>query len=94
MYLRAATILSVCKLLRQKSCNNHDHSLVQNYSQLPQVLTGTVPYSALNKLELLETVVFPGLAPAIEESLPVNIKNLLKDCFSLDPQKRPDMAAI
>jgi serine/threonine protein kinase len=58
------------------------------------VLTGYVPYSALNRVELIITVLVSEMAPAIEGSLPDSIKNLLRGCFSLEPKQRSDMAAI
>ncbi|XP_058771568.1 serine/threonine/tyrosine-protein kinase HT1-like isoform X2 [Vicia villosa] len=59
-----------------------------------ELLTGTIPYEDMNPIQAAFAVVNKKLRPIIPPSCPPAMRALIEQCWSLQPDKRPDFWQI
>ena len=59
-----------------------------------QMATDKVPFKGLNKEEFMIYVVHEGNRPKLDHSWPTGFCELLTNCWSKEPSKRPTFASI
>ncbi|GFS46352.1 protein kinase superfamily protein [Actinidia rufa] len=55
-----------------------------------EMVTGTIPYEDMSPIQAAFAVVNKNLRPAIPEDCPPAMRALIEQCWSLQPEKRPD----
>ncbi|RLN00041.1 serine/threonine-protein kinase HT1-like [Panicum miliaceum] len=59
-----------------------------------ELVTGTLPYEDMTPLQAAFAVVSKNLRPAIPSSCPAAVKFLIEQCWSWQPEKRPEFQQI
>uniref|UniRef100_A0A2P2LRC6 Uncharacterized protein MANES_17G046400 n=1 Tax=Rhizophora mucronata TaxID=61149 RepID=A0A2P2LRC6_RHIMU len=59
-----------------------------------EMLTGTIPYEDMNPIQAAFAVVNKNLRPVIPGNCPPAMRDLIEQCWSLRPEKRPEFSQI
>jgi len=71
--------------------SSHHPGSISNLTLL-QVLTGSIPYSGCDDAAALSNIRAGNIPERPSEGIPDPIWQLLEECWSMDPQKRPPAA--
>jgi len=61
---------------------------------LSEMVTGEKPYAGLNQMQIAFATVYQGQRPSLPDSIPKQLKTLIKSCWDSVPSKRPSWDKI
>ncbi len=78
----------------RKTPYNHKADVYSFGIILWELFTCQVPFAKMNRQEFFNKVVRGGQRPEISKKCPHDLVKIIRDCWDVDPQKRPTFQAI